>query len=105
MNIIEIDYEKKIVKSDFFTWKIISNNNNKFLLLQREDSGGYHAAEADVKRNQDLVRLKKMPQWDVPLAELIPGELDYTTLHEQYTRWNFRTFLKELDLGRQGELL
>ena len=63
------------------------------------------AAEADVKRNQDLVRLKKMPQWDVSLAELIPGELDYKTLHEQYTRWNFRTFLKELDLGRQGELL
>ena len=62
-------------------------------------------AEADVKRNQDLVRLKKMPQWDVSLAELIPGELDYKTLHEQYTRWNFRTFLKELDLGRQGELL
>ena len=52
MNIIEIDYEKKIVKSDFFTWKIISNNNNKFLLLQREDSGVYHAAEADVKMKQ-----------------------------------------------------
>ena len=63
------------------------------------------AAETDVKRNQDLVRLKKMPQWDVPLAELVPGDLDFKTLHEQYTRWNFRTFLKELDLGRQGELL
>jgi DNA polymerase-1 len=63
------------------------------------------AAEADVKRNQDLVRLKKMPQWDMPLVDLIPSELDYKTLHEKYTRWNFRTFLKELDLGRQGELL
>ena len=63
------------------------------------------AAEADVKRNQDLVRLKKMPQWNVPLSELIPGDLDCKTLQEQYTRWNFRTFLKELDLERQGELL
>ncbi len=52
MNIIEIDYEKKFVKSDFFTWEIISNNNNKFLLLQREDNGVYHAAEADVKMKQ-----------------------------------------------------
>ena len=31
--------------------------------------GKIAAAEADVKRKQDLVRLKKMPQWNVPLAE------------------------------------
>ena len=67
--------------------------------------GKIAAAEADVRRNQNLVRLKKMPQWDVPLAELVPDDLDFKTLHEQYTRWNFKTFLKELDLGRQGELL
>ncbi len=52
MNITSIDYEKGIVQSDFFTWKIVSNNNNKFLLLQREDKGRYHAAEADVKMKQ-----------------------------------------------------
>ena len=63
------------------------------------------AAEADVWRNQKLVRLKKMPQWTVPLAELIPGKHDFATLHAQYSRWNFRSLLKELDLGRQGELL
>ena len=63
------------------------------------------AAEADVWRNQKLVRLKKMPQWTVPLADLIPGEQDFAKLHAQYSRWNFRSLLKELDLDRQGELL
>ena len=63
------------------------------------------AAEADVWRNQKLVRLKKMPQWTVPLVDLIPGEPDFATLHAQYSRWNFRSLLNELDLGRQGELL
>ena len=50
MNIINIDYEKGTVQSDFFHWKIVSNNDNKFLLLQREENGRYHAAEADVKK-------------------------------------------------------
>ena len=50
MNIINIEYEKGIVQTDFFTWSIVSNNNNKFLLLQREANGRYHAAEADVKK-------------------------------------------------------
>jgi DNA polymerase-1 len=67
--------------------------------------GKIAAAETDVRRNQNLVRLKKIRQWDVALDELVPGDLDYKTLHGQYTRWNFRTFLKELDWGRQGELL
>ena len=52
MNIINIDYEKETVQSDFFHWKIVSNNNNKFLLLQREENGRFHAAEADVKMKQ-----------------------------------------------------
>jgi len=26
-------------------------------------------------------------------------------LHAQYTRWNFRSLLNELEAGRQGELL
>lgn len=52
MNIINIDYEKGTVQSDFFHWKIVSNNNNKFLLLQREENGRFHAAEADVKMKQ-----------------------------------------------------
>ena len=52
MNIINIDYEKGTVQSDFFYWKIVSNNDNKFLLLQREESGRFHAAEADVKKKQ-----------------------------------------------------
>ena len=51
MNIINIDYEKQTLQSDFFSWQIIANDKNKFLLLQREEKGRYHAAEADVKKN------------------------------------------------------
>ena len=50
MNIIKIDYEKQTLQSDFFLWQIIANDKNKFLLLQREESGRYHAAEADVNK-------------------------------------------------------
>ncbi|MAX18218.1 MAG: hypothetical protein CMH73_08635 [Nitrospina sp.] len=52
MNIINIDYGKGKVQSDFFNWEIVSNNDNKFLLLQREENGRFHAAEADVKKKQ-----------------------------------------------------
>ena len=52
MNIIEIDYEKEILRSDYYTWQIIANDKNKFLLLQREENGRFHAAEADVKMKQ-----------------------------------------------------
>lgn len=50
MNIIDIDYEKGIVKSDFKEWQIVCNNSNEHLLLQREENGQFHAAEADVKK-------------------------------------------------------
>ena len=50
MNIIKIDYEKPTLQSDFFLWQISANDKTKFLLLQREESGRYHAAEADVKK-------------------------------------------------------
>lgn len=52
MNIIEIDYEKGTVHSDYKKWEIISNNNNQHLLLQREENGRFHAAEAEVKTKQ-----------------------------------------------------
>ncbi len=52
MNIIDLDYEKGVVQTDFYTWQIVSNNDNKFLLLQREEKGQFHAAEADVKKKQ-----------------------------------------------------
>jgi hypothetical protein len=51
MNIINIDYEKGIVQSDFYEWQIVCNDSNKFMLLQREANGRFHAAEADVKKN------------------------------------------------------
>ena len=63
------------------------------------------AAAEDVRRNQELVRLKPMPQWQTALENLRPGEENYATLHAQYTRWNFRSALRELEAGAQGELL
>jgi|TARA_B100000959_G_scaffold249016_1_gene276352 DNA polymerase-1 len=89
--------------NEYKTIDNIYNNLNAIVSDKLRDKVA--KAEMDVRRNQGLVRLKKISQWDVSLAELIPGDLDYKTLNEQYTRWNFRTFLKELDLGRQGELL
>jgi len=50
MNIINIDYDKGIVKSDFYEWTIVSNNANEHLLLQRKEKDRFHAAEADVKK-------------------------------------------------------
>jgi hypothetical protein len=50
VNIINIDYEKGIVQSDFKEWQIVCNDSNKFMLLQREENGRFHAAEADVKK-------------------------------------------------------
>jgi len=48
MNILNIDWEKKIVKSDFQEWEIVSKNEN-LLLCQRCENGRYRLAEADVK--------------------------------------------------------
>jgi len=50
MNIIDIDFDKGIVKSDYKDWQIVSNDSNQFLLLQRQENGRYHVAEADVKK-------------------------------------------------------
>jgi len=50
MNIIDIDFDKGIVKSDYKDWQIVSNDSNQFLLLQRQETGRYHVAEADVKK-------------------------------------------------------
>ncbi len=50
MNIINIDYDKGIVQSDFYEWQIVCNDSNKFMLLQREANGRFHAAEADIKK-------------------------------------------------------
>lgn len=52
MNIIDIDYDKGIVQTDFFTWEIVCNADNQFMLLQREENGRFHAAEADIKKKQ-----------------------------------------------------
>ena len=67
--------------------------------------GRLREATTEVQRNQDLVALREIPEWKIKLEELHPGAGDYATLHAQYTRWNFRSLLQELEVGRQGELL
>ncbi|HIG81192.1 MAG TPA: DNA polymerase I, partial [Verrucomicrobiales bacterium] len=62
-------------------------------------------AAEEVRRNQELVALKEISEWQIQLDDLRPGAGDYATLHAQYTRWNFRSLLNELESGRQGELL
>ena len=67
--------------------------------------GRLREATTEVQRNQDLVALREISEWKIKLEELRPGAGDYATLHAQYTRWNFRSLLQELEVGRQGELL
>ena len=67
--------------------------------------GRLREATTEVQRNQDLVALREIPEWKIKLEELRPGAGDYAKLHVQYTRWNFRSLVQELEAGRQGELL
>ena len=62
-------------------------------------------AAEEVRRNQELVALKEISEWQIQLDDLRPGAGDYATLHAQYTRWNFRSLLNELESGRQGVFL
>ena len=85
MNIISIDYEKGTVQSDFFHWKIVSNNDNKFLLLQREESGRFHAAEADVKMKQ-IWEVKEISKNKLELRRLISSKALAEHLKKKYLR-------------------
>jgi len=67
--------------------------------------GRLREATTEVRRNQELVALREIPEWKIKLEELRPGAGDYAKLHVQYTRWNFRSLVQELEAGRQGELL
>ena len=51
----------------------------------------------DVRRNQELVALKTMAQWDVPLSDLVPTQRNEEALRDYYQRWNFRSRLSALD--------
>ena len=67
--------------------------------------GRLREATTEVQRNQDLVALREISEWKIKLEDLRPGAGDYAKLHAQYTRWDFRSLLQELEVGRQGELL
>jgi len=54
-------------------------------------------AENDVRRNQQLVGLKKIPQWDESLSDLRPKPRDVVALEDLYRKWNFKSKLEELE--------
>ena len=53
-------------------------------------------AENNVRRNQQLVALKKIPQWAKSLSDLRPESQDVALLEGLYRKWNFRSKLEEL---------
>ena len=53
-------------------------------------------AENDVRRNQQLVGLKKIPQWEESLSDLRPKPRDVAALEGLYRKWNFKSKLEEL---------
>lgn len=55
------------------------------------------AAEKDVRRNRQLIALKKIRQWNVSLDTLRPAAPDVSRLRDQYRRWGFRSMLQGLD--------
>jgi len=65
------------------------------------------ASKADMARNQDLIRLRDALPLDLSLEDLALGDEDYEASHALFTRWGFRTFLRELETRHtiQGELL
>lgn len=65
------------------------------------------AAEKDVRRNQELVRLKTEIACPVKVAECVVGEPDHERLAGLFGRWGFRTMLAEVEekLGGQQALL
>jgi DNA polymerase-1 len=63
------------------------------------------AAEADVRRNQQLIRLRADAGRRVPLVELRPGEPHAGRLRELYERWGFRTLAASLTEPLQAQLL
>ena len=65
------------------------------------------ASQADMARNQALIRLRDALPLDWPLADLAVAVEDYEASRVLFTRWGFRTFLRELEARHpaQGELL
>lgn len=61
----------------------------------------------DMARNQNLIRLRETLPLDWPLDELAVATEEYEACSALFTRWGFRTFLRELAARHpaQGELL
>ena len=69
--------------------------------------GALRDAEADVRRNQELVRLKSELPWNFAAKDFVAGVPDADALAGLFRRWGFRTMLAEVEVSqsRQGELL
>lgn len=62
-------------------------------------------AEADVRRNVGLVRLKADLPCEGSLEELAFRPADAGALREQYARWGFRSLLAELEAGDRRQTM
>ncbi len=64
-------------------------------------------AERNVRRNQELVRLKSELPWKFAANDFVIGVPDADVLVGLFRRWGFRTMLAEVEASqsRQGELL
>lgn len=69
--------------------------------------GALRDAEADVRRNQELVRLKSELPWKFAAEDFVAGVPDGDALAGLFRRWGFRTMLAEVEASQswQGELL
>jgi DNA polymerase I len=63
------------------------------------------AAEADVRRNQTLIRLRTDAGRGVPLDELEPRPADRGRLRELYEGWGFRSLAAAVAEPAQVQLL
>lgn len=65
-------------------------------------------AEGDVRRNQELIRLRDDVGGEFRLADTVPAPPDHPRLLALFQRWGFRTLARELEArapGAQGTLL
>jgi len=57
------------------------------------------ASKDDVFRNQQLVALKEIIDWEVSWSDLQPKKRNLPLLRTQYRLWNFRSMLKDVEEG------
>ena len=65
--------------------------------------GALQSAQSDVRRNQELVRLKEDLPCKFSVPELAPGSGNTARLAELFRRWGFKGMLTELEMSRSRQ--